>query len=56
MTYTVIRRIKPNTDVTIGYGSFINECKVTFVDNLDVDWQVVGNRVVDRNKYKEEER
>ncbi len=53
MNYTVIKRIKPNTDVPIGYGSFTKECKVSFVDNLETDWRVVGTNVVDYKKYKE---
>lgn len=51
--YTVIKRIKPNTDIPIGYGSFTKECKVSFVDNLETDWRVVNARVVDYSKYKE---
>ncbi len=53
MNYTVIKRIKPNTDVPIGYGSFTKECKVSFVDNLETDWRVVGFNVVNYSKYKE---
>ena len=50
--YSVVKRIKPKTDIAIGYGAFYKECKVTFVDRLDVDWRVVGENVVDWNKYK----
>ena len=50
--YSVVKRIKPRTDIAIGYGAFYKECKVTFVDRLDVDWRVVGENVVDWNKYK----
>lgn len=53
--YSVVKRIKPKTDVAIGYGAFYKECKVTFVDRLDVDWRVVGQNVVDWKKYKESE-
>lgn len=50
--YSVVKRIKPKTDIAIGYGAFYKECKVTFVDKLDVDWRVVGQNVVDWDKYK----
>lgn len=50
--YSVVKRIKPKTDVAIGYGAFYKECKVTFVDRLDVDWRVVGQNVVNWDKYK----
>lgn len=50
--YTVIKRIKPNTDIPIGYGSFTKECKVSFMDNLETDWRVVGANVVNWDKYK----
>lgn len=52
LSYTVSKRIKPKTDIAIGYGAFYKECKVTFVDRLDVDWRVVGQNVVDWDKYK----
>lgn len=50
--YSVVKRIKPKTDVAIGYGAFYKECKVRFVENLDVDWRVVGQNVVNWDKYK----
>ena len=50
--YTVIKRIKPNTDVPIGHGMFYKECKVSFVESLDTDWRIVGANVVDWDKYK----
>ena len=56
INYNVVRRIKPNTDVPIGYGSFYRECTVSFVESLDTDWRVVGDNVVDWNKYKKEEK
>lgn len=52
INYTVIKRIKPNTDVPIGQGNFIKECKVSYVDGLDTDWRIVGANVVDWDKYK----
>lgn len=55
MSYTIIKRIKPSTDVPIARGDFSKECKVVYVDGLDTDWRVVGHRVVDWGKYKESE-
>lgn len=52
LEYSVVKRIKPNTDIPIGSGAFYTECRVTFVENLEVDWRVVGQNVVDWNKYK----
>ena len=53
LNYIVIKRIKHGTDITIGQGSFYKECKVSFVENLETDWRVVGNMVVNYKKYKE---
>lgn len=53
IAYTVIKRIKPETDVPIGHGNFYEECKETFKKNLETDWRVVGYRVVDYKKFKE---
>ena len=50
--YSVAKRIKPNTDIPIGAGTFYTECRVTFVENLEVDWRVVGHNVVDWDKFK----
>ena len=52
MSYLIIKRIKPNTDVPIAQGNFSKECKVVYVDGLDTDWRVVGVNVVDWDKYK----
>lgn len=52
MSYLIIKRIKPNTDVPIARGNFSEECKVTYVDWLDTDWRVVGANVVNWDKYK----
>lgn len=52
MSYLIIKRIKPSTDVPIARGDFSKECKVTYVDGLDTDWRVVGANVVDFDKYK----
>lgn len=52
MSYLIIKRIKPNTDVPIARGDFSKECKVVYVDGLDTDWRVVGANVVDWDKYK----
>lgn len=52
MSYLIIKRIKPSTDVPIARGDFSKECKVVYVDGLDTDWRVVGANVVNWNKYK----
>ncbi len=52
LEYSVVKRIKPNTDIPIGSGTFYTECRVTFVENLEVDWRIVGQNVVDWNKFK----
>lgn len=52
MSYLIIKRIKPSTDVTIARGMFSKECKVVYVDGLDTDWRVVGANVVNWDKYK----
>ena len=51
MSYLIIKRIK-DTDVPIARGNFSKECKVTYVDGLDIDWRIVGANVVDWDKYK----
>ena len=56
LSYTVSKRIKPKTDVVIGTGAFFRECKVRFVENLDVDWRVVGQNVVNWDIYKNSKR
>ena len=55
MSYLIVKRIKPSTDVPIARGRFSKECKVTYVDGLDTDWRVVGANVVNYSKYKENE-
>ena len=52
MSYLIIKRIKPNTDVPIARGNFSKECKVVYVDGLDTDWRIVGQNVVNWDKYK----
>lgn len=52
MSYLIIKRIKPSTDVPIERGDFSKECKVVYVDGLDIDWRVVGANVVNWDKYK----
>lgn len=52
MSYLIIKRIKPSTDVPIARGNFNKECKVVYVDGLDTDWRVVGANVVNWDKYK----
>ena len=55
MSYLIVKRIKPSTDVPIARGNFNKECKVVYVDGLDTDWRVVGANVVNYSKYKENE-
>lgn len=55
ISYLIIKRIKPSTDVPIARGDFSKECKVVYVDGLDTDWRVVGANVVNYSKYKENE-
>lgn len=50
--YLVIKRIKQSTDIPVAQGLFSKECKVVYVDGLDIDWRVVGDNVVDFDKYK----
>lgn len=52
MSYLIIKRIKPNTDVPIARGDFSKECKVVYVEELDTDWRIVGSNVVNWDKYK----
>ena len=52
MSYLIIKRIKPSTDVPIARGDFSKECKVVYVDGLDTDWRIVGQNVVNWDKYK----
>ena len=52
ISYLIIKRIKPSTDVPIARGDFSKECKVTYVDGLDTDWRIVGANVVNWDKYK----
>lgn len=51
ISYLIIKRIK-DTDVPIARGNFSKECKVTYVDGLDTDWRIVGQNVVNWDKYK----
>lgn len=51
ISYLIIKRIK-DTDVPIARGNFSKECKVTYVDGLDIDWRIVGGNVVNWDKYK----
>ena len=55
MSYLIIKRIKPSTDVPIARGNFSKECKVVYVDGLDTDWRIVGSNVVNWDKYKKAE-
>lgn len=50
-SYLIIKRVK-DTDIPIARGNFSKECKVVYVDGLDTDWRIVGNMVVNWDKYK----
>ena len=52
MSYLIIKRIKPNTDVPIARGNFSKECKVVYVDGLDTDGRIVGANGMNWDKYK----
>lgn len=52
ISYLIVKRIKPPTDVLIARGNFNKECKIKYVDGLDTDWRVVGANVVNWDKYK----
>ena len=52
ISYLIIKRIKQGTDVLIARGNFSKECKVVYVDGLDIDWRIVGANVVNWDKYK----
>ena len=51
LSYTIIKCIK-DTDIPISRGNLYKECKVKYVDGLDTDWRIVGNMVVNWDKYK----
>lgn len=51
LSYLIVKRIK-GTDIPISRGNLYKECKVKYVDGLDTDWRIVGNMVVNWDKYK----
>ena len=51
ISYLIVKRIK-GTDIPIARGNLYKECKVKYVDGLDTDWRIVGNMVVNWDKYK----
>lgn len=51
LSYLIIKCIK-GTDIPIARGNLYKECKVKYVDGLDTDWRIVGNMVVNWDKYK----
>lgn len=51
LSYTIVKRIK-GTDIPISRGNLYKECKVKYVDGLDTDWRIVGQNVVNWDKYK----
>ena len=50
--YTIIKRLKQGTDIPVARGTFSKECEVVYVDELDTDWRIVGQNVVNWDKYK----
>lgn len=50
--YTIVKRLKQGTDISVGRGMFTKECEVKYVDGLDTDWRIVGGNVVNWDKYK----
>lgn len=51
LSYLIVKRIK-GTDIPIARGNLYKECKVKYIDGLDTDWRIVGNMVVNWDKYK----
>lgn len=50
--YTVSKRLKnPSTDVPLVSGYFSDECQVVEVEDLEVDYRIVGQNVVIYDKY-----
>ena len=50
--YQVVKRIKQGTDVPVALGSVHNGVRRVLSDQLDTDYRVVGNNVVDYTRYK----
>lgn len=50
--YQVVKRIKQSTDVPVALGSVHNGVQRVLSDQLDVDYRIVGNNVVDYTRYK----
>lgn len=50
--YQVVKRIKESTDVPVALGTVHNGVRRVLSDQLDVDFRVVGNNVVDYMRYK----
>lgn len=50
--YQVVKRIKQSTDIPVALGSVHNGVQRVLSDQLDVDYRVVGNNVVDYTRYK----
>ena len=50
--YSVVKRIKQSTDVPVALGSVRNGVQRVLSDQLDVDYRIVGNNVVDYARYK----
>ena len=50
--YSVVKRIKQSTDVPVALGSVHNGVQRVLSDQLDTDYRIVGNNVVDYTRYK----
>ena len=51
LSYLIVKCIK-GTDIPIARGNLYKECKVKYVEGLDTDWRIVGQNVVNWDKYK----
>ena len=49
--YYVIKRVKNRADVPMASGYFSDECQVVEVEDLNVDYRIVGHNVVIYDKY-----
>ena len=50
--YTVIKRLKQSTDIPVATGTFNRGHEPIKVNGLDTDWRIVGNNVVNWDRYK----
>lgn len=50
--YQVVKRIKESTDVPVALGSVHNGVRRVLSDQLDTDYRVIENNIVDYTRYK----